>query len=165
MKKLQCALIQAFVVVVLGFVVAFAHNALSVNGINPFRNVADVPVVAGEDPENSDGICIVTLEEFLNCKELGRIIIDARTSEEYIQGHIPGAVLLDYYEMGRYFKEVLPILSPEHEILLYCAGPECEDSELLARELYTLGFKKLMVFKGGFEEWENAGLPVEKGMM
>ena len=44
-----------------------------------------------------------------------------------------------------------------------CAGPECEDSELLARELYTMGYTNLLVFRGGYEAWTEAGLPVETG--
>ena len=45
-------------------------------------------------------------------------------------------------------------------------GPvvDCDDSELLARELYSMGFSRLFVYKGGFEEWENSGMPVEKGI-
>ena len=34
---------------------------------------------------------------------------------------------------------------------------------MLARELYTLGYTKLCVFKGGIEAWTEAGLELEYG--
>jgi rhodanese-related sulfurtransferase len=58
---------------------------------------------------------------------------------------------------------VLACIEPDQEITLYCAGPECEDSELLARELYAMGYTALLLFKGGYEEWIAADLPVETG--
>ena len=72
-------------------------------------------------------------------------------------------MLFDYYDMGTYRDQVLPLLSNEREIMVYCSEATCDDSELLAKELYLLGFTKLLVFKGGFAEWSGAGLPVERG--
>lgn len=169
MKRLKGAILQALAVVVIGAVVAFAHNAIDVNGINPFRKINDVPVVENRVPEEetneTEGIRFVTLGGFRELLEAGRTVIDARTAGEYEEGHVPGAVLLDYYEMGSYLQEVLSGLSMDEEIIFYCAGPECKDSELLARELYMMGFTKLLVFRGGWEEWEAAGLAVERGLM
>jgi len=169
MMRLNGAILQALAVVVIGAVVAFAHNAVNVNGINPFRKINDVPVVEDSVPEEetnkTEGIRFVTLDGFRELLDAGRTVIDARTAVEYEEGHVPGAVLLDYYEMGSYLQAVLPDLSMDEEILFYCGGPECEDSELLARELYMMGFTKLLVFRGGWEEWEAAGLAVESGLM
>jgi rhodanese-related sulfurtransferase len=164
MKRLKHALIQAVVLCLLGFVVAFAHNAFSVNGINPFNRVDEVPVIDGTQGGDRDGIRLVALEDVERLVQHGRVVIDARTADEYDEGHIPGAVLVDYFEMGRYLEKVLPLLSPDEEIVVYCSGEGCEDAELLARELYTLGFERVLVFKGGLEGWVNAGLPIEGGL-
>ena len=91
------------------------------------------------------------------------VLIDARTRPEYEEGHIPGAILIDYYEMGRYLKDLLPTLDPAQRTIVYCYGPDCEDAELLARELYMLGFTDLLVFEGGFEEWVDSGREIEGG--
>lgn len=161
MERLKYAVAQAVAVLILGFIIAFAGNAISVNGMNPFRKLADVPVVNEGADTATDGIRTVGLERMREIVQSGAIVIDARTAEEYEEGHLPAAILVDYYEMGRYLDEVLPRISPEQEITLYCAGPDCEDSELLARELYTMGYTNLLIFKGGYEEWIAAGLPVE----
>ena len=163
MERLKYAAAQAVVVIVIGFVVAFANNAVSVNGINPFRKVADVPLVENSHNAGTESIRIISLERMRGIVESGGLVIDARTPGEYEDGHIPSAVLFDYYEMARYLDDVLPLIVPGEEVVLYCTGPTCEDSELLARELYTMGYTNLLVFSGGFEEWVSAGLPVETG--
>jgi rhodanese-related sulfurtransferase len=161
MEYLKRAAAQAAVILVIGFIIAFAHNAVSVNGINPFRKIADVPVVPEDGGETAAGIKVIGLERMREIVEAGDPVIDARTAAEYVQGHIPGALLLDYYEMGRYFGGVVSHLTKDEVITLYCAGPDCEDSELLAREFYSMGYTNLLVFKGGYAEWLGAGLPVK----
>jgi rhodanese-related sulfurtransferase len=168
--RVKRAIAQAVALVLLGTGAGFIFNAISANGIDPFRKLENVPIIEnGEtsiteiDPDDQDGICFVSLEELQEIIESGFPVIDARTSGEYETGHIPGAILLDYFEMGHYFDSVLPRLSPEDRIGVYCTGPLCDDSEMLAKELYTLGYTKLCVFRGGMEEWVEAGLPVEHG--
>jgi rhodanese-related sulfurtransferase len=161
MNMLKSAIIQALAVAVFGSVIACIFNSVSVNGIDPFRKIADVPVNDGAAAGGDDAIRIVTIEETQAAQARGYLILDARTEGEYIEGHIPGALLFDYYELGRYIQEVLPTISTDQELIIYCAGPDCNDSELLARELYLLGYRNLAVFKGGYEAWIDAGLPIE----
>ena len=163
MKILRNAILQAVAIVVVSVVVGFAFNSFSRNGINPFRVPAKVPVTAGGAQAGAEGIRIIDLEETRRVVESGASVIDARRKDEYDEGHIPGAILFDYYDMGTYRDQVLPLLSNEGEIMVYCSEATCDDSELLAKELYLLGFTKLLIFKGGFAEWSSAGLPVERG--
>ncbi|MCK4236285.1 MAG: rhodanese-like domain-containing protein [Candidatus Krumholzibacteria bacterium] len=164
MNRLKSAILQAVAVAVLGGIVAFAHNAFSVNGIDPFRKVNDVPVIDEPGTEEQEGVRFITLDDVRAHIDQGGLLIDSRTEDEYVEGHIPGAVLVDYFEMGRYLDDVLPTLSQYQVIAIYCAGPDCEDSELLAREFFMMGFTKLLVYRGGIEQWEETGLPVEKGL-
>jgi len=46
------------------------------------------------------------------------IVLDVRTPEEYAQGHLDGAVLLDLN--GGQFAEALPSLDPDAEYVVYC---------------------------------------------
>ena len=164
MNHTRSAIIQLFAIAVVGTVVAFTFNAFSVNGISPLRKTANVPVVEnGEAPPELEAIRLVTLEEFRAFRDGGGIVIDARTREEYESGHVPGAILLDYYEMGYYLDDVLARLAPEVEVAFYCTSYDCEDSELLAREFYLLGYRDLLVYRGGMMEWEDAGLEIERG--
>ena len=74
-----------------------------------------------------------------------------------------GNIFSDYFDFGRYVGDVTPYLSFDEEFAIYCTGPYCDDSELLARELFTLGYKKIVVYKGGIEGWLEAGLLLETG--
>ena len=167
--KIKRAIAQALALALIGAVAGLINNAFSVNGIDPFRSLEDVPVIESteeplaENGDTPDGICFISLEEVVGMLEEGLPVIDARTAHEYESGHIPGAILCDYFEMGHYFETVLPRLDPEQRIGVYCAGPDCDDSEMLARELFTLGYRKLCVFKGGIEEWTEAGMELEHG--
>ncbi len=164
MKMMRYIIPQAVAIVLIGAAAAFTFNGISINGIDPFRKLNDVALLSGETVgADEEGITIVGIEKVQELSDAGGFVIDARTAEEYEEGHIPGAILLDYYEMGRYMDEVLPILSPEDEIIVYCTGPDCEDSEMLARELFILGFKQVAVYTGGMEGWIEAGRPVETG--
>ena len=168
--RIKRAIAQAAALVLLGTAAGLINNSFSVNGIDPFRKLDDVPVYDnGETPltetdsHDHDGICYISLEEFREMIAAGYPVLDSRTSHEYESGHIPGAILCDYFEMGRYFDSVLPRLSVSERIGVYCTGPDCDDSEMLAKELYTMGYTKLCVFRGGIEKWVEAGLELEYG--
>ncbi|MBN2185625.1 MAG: hypothetical protein JW746_09885 [Candidatus Krumholzibacteriota bacterium] len=163
MKRITGAIFQAAAVIVISVAVSFIHNALSSNGIDPFRKIDQVPVVDDSADFGADGIRIITLEKLKEVIDSGGVVIDSRSAAEYRNGHIPGAVLLDYYEFGRQMDNVIPLLDFEEEFAIYCSGPLCEDSSMLARELYTLGYRKILVFKGGVERWEEEGLPLAAG--
>jgi rhodanese-related sulfurtransferase len=162
-KILRNAILQAIAIAAVSVVVGFAFNSFSRNKIDPFRAPANVPVAVDSAQAGAEGIRIVDLEEARRVVESGVSVIDARRKDAYDEGHIPGAMLFDYYDMGTYRDRVLSLLSNEGEIMVYCSEATCDDSELLAKELYLLGFTKLLVFKGGFAEWSGAGLPVERG--
>ena len=81
--------------------------------------------------------------------ESGYIIIDARTQEEYDQGHIPGAILIPEYEIAdRAEKE---LLDKDQLILVYCRSGR--RSKIAAEELVKLGYTNVKEF-GGIIDWE-----------
>jgi rhodanese-related sulfurtransferase len=96
----------------------------------------------------------------------GRLVfVDARNPDDYEEGHIPGAYELDPYHPEKELATVLPICLVAEEVVVYCTGGDCEDSDtaaILLREGGVPG-QKLFVYGGGFTEWEAAHLPVETG--
>ena len=81
--------------------------------------------------------------------ESGYIIIDARTQEEYDQGHIPGAVLIPEYEIADRAENELP--DKNQLILVYCRSGR--RSKIAAEELVKLGYTNVKEF-GGIIDWE-----------
>jgi rhodanese-related sulfurtransferase len=93
------------------------------------------------------------------------IFIDARDDEHYQAGHIPGAYQLDYYHPDKYLATVLPVCQSARQIVVYCAGGDCEDSEMTALMLRDGGVpnEKLFVYSGGMTEWDARKEPIETG--
>ncbi|HSG27472.1 MAG TPA: rhodanese-like domain-containing protein [Candidatus Krumholzibacterium sp.] len=161
MEKLRSGILQALVIGAIAVAVGLAFNALSDNGIDPFRKIDEVPVLDDFQQDMSGGIRMIDIGEFKAMLDGGMTVIDARTKDEYESGHIPGAFHMDYYEFMRYLDQVTPYLGYEEEFAIYCNGPHCEDSEMLARELFALGYRKIAVFRGGIEGWCGAGFSLE----
>ena len=81
--------------------------------------------------------------------ESGYIIIDARTQEEYDQGHIPEAILIPEYEIADRAEKELP--DKDQLILVYCRSGR--RSKIAAEELVKLGYTNVKEF-GGIIDWE-----------
>ena len=81
--------------------------------------------------------------------ESGSIIIDARTQEEYHEGHIPGAILIPEYEIADRAEKELP--NKKQLILVYCRSGR--RSKIAAEELVKLGYTNVKEF-GGIIDWE-----------
>ncbi len=93
------------------------------------------------------------------------VFVDARDEQHYREGHIPGAYEFDPYRPEKYFDAVLPACQAAEQIVVYCNGGDCDDSETAAILLRDIGVpnQKLMVYGGGITEWVSNGLPVEIG--
>ena len=81
--------------------------------------------------------------------ESGYIIIDARTQEEYDEGHIPGAIMIPEYEIADRAEKELP--DKDQLILVYCRSGR--RSKIAAEALVKLGYTNVKEF-GGIIDWE-----------
>lgn len=93
------------------------------------------------------------------------IVVDARDDDHYQAGHIPGAYQLDYYHPDKYLTDVVPACQKAKQVVVYCTGGDCEDSDMTAIMLRDGGIpgEKLFVYGGGMNEWETTGQPEETG--
>jgi len=76
------------------------------------------------------------------------IIIDARTQEEFAQGHIRNAILIPEYEIADRAEKELP--HKNALILVYCRSGR--RSKIAAEELSKLGYTNVKEF-GGIIDW------------
>lgn len=84
------------------------------------------------------------------------VILDVRTPEEFDEGHIAGATMLDFYRPD--FAEQLATLDPDVPYVLYCrSGNRSSQARTLMAEL---GFTTVDDVDGGILAWQSAGLPV-----
>ena len=106
----------------------------------------------GQDIENDQGAVYVniTAEEAMQIMdtEEGYIILDARTQEEYDEGHIPGAIVISHEEITEKAEEVLT--DKDQLILVYCRSGR--RSKIAAEALVELGYTNIKEF-GGIIDW------------
>jgi rhodanese-related sulfurtransferase len=89
------------------------------------------------------------------------LFVDAREPAFFSEGHIPHAINLPREEILQ--SGALAVLADKSRpLIVYCSGVDCDDSKLVARGLLGLGYTKVAVFPGGWEEWVASGSPVEK---
>ena len=76
------------------------------------------------------------------------IIIDARTEEEFAEGHIENAILIPEYEIAERAEKELT--DKEQLILVYCRSGR--RSKIASEELVNLGYTNVKEF-GGIIDW------------
>ena len=90
------------------------------------------------------------------------LFLDARDASEFEAGHIPGAMRLTREDALSEPDRVKELPVRGRPIVAYCDGGECEASLELAQALVGAGYRKVLVYAGGFPEWVAAGYPVER---
>lgn len=88
------------------------------------------------------------------------IFIDARSQEQYNEGHIRGAISIPYENLEKYYETLIKEIPPDKFIIVYCGSRSCQLSMMLAKELIQMGYSNVMVLKGGWKEWKKLNLPV-----
>jgi rhodanese-related sulfurtransferase len=100
---------------------------------------------------------VVTLHEAEEAwRQRSAVFIDARESDFFEEGHIPGAINVPVSQLAH------PTGLPENKsaaLIVYCSGGDCEDSRILAKALAAAGYESISVLAGGWDEWTAAGLP------
>ena len=88
------------------------------------------------------------------------VILDVRKADEFAEGHIKGAVLIDQFQSDfvEQAKAKLPI---DKTIAIYCRSGR--RSANAADKLADIGYKCVNL-KGGILAWKEANLPVVKSM-
>jgi len=88
-------------------------------------------------------------------------LAEALPSRYFAEAHLPGAVNLPHDQVAR----LAPVLLPDTaaEVVVYCASETCRNSDIAAQHLMRLGYERVRVYRGGKQDWIDAGLPVESG--
>ncbi len=153
MKKI---IVEILSILITALVAALIFNQVSGNKTPMFQNYKSTESV--DLKHNIETIDIEVFRYYL--ERGGTIVLDARSGEEYISGHIPGASSFSNNEFYTIFKERGELLQLGNTVIVYCSGPSCEDSHSLALKLAAKGIEDIFVFGGGIEEWIGAGYEI-----
>lgn len=87
------------------------------------------------------------------------VILDVRTQEEFDEGHIDGAVMLDFYRDD--FETELADLDASVPYVVYCGSGNRSGQTIALME--DLEFRTVADVNGGVLAWQTAGLPLTTG--
>jgi rhodanese-related sulfurtransferase/DNA-binding transcriptional ArsR family regulator len=119
------------------------------------RHQAAVPAARdaylGQDPTGE-----ISREELRARVAAGDVVVlDVRPAEEYLAGHIPGALSIPVQELAHRIEE----LPEDTEIVVYCRGEYCVLAYDAVRQLRDRGRRALRL-NDGMLEWRLAELPI-----
>ncbi|MBR0416774.1 MAG: rhodanese-like domain-containing protein [Firmicutes bacterium] len=107
---------------------------------------------AAEEERPEAGFMQISQEEAKSMmeKDDGHVIVDVRRKDEYIEGHIPGAICIPNESITDEMPEKLPDLG--QTILIYCRSGR--RSKEAAAKLAAIGYTDIYEF-GGIIDWDG----------
>ena len=118
------------------------------------------PALAETSPLEVPGAESVSAEQAAALFDEGVVFVDVRKPSDFEAGRVPGAVHLDL--KSNFSAETLAAaVAKDQPVVIYCNGGSCMRSSEACAKAVEWGFTKVYYFRGGYPEWESAGLPVE----
>ncbi len=171
MKQLPTLLKNVLTLIALASILGISSQAVLPNGIALTTEVTMLVTDSSEvavpsisinpsgDVESASNIALQGV--YFAWQNNTALILDARSPEEYAEGHIKNAISLpvqDFMDSLAYLEN----LDFDGPIITYCDGEDCNASIDLASNLVMMGFSKVSFFFGGWQEWKDAGYPIEE---
>ena len=113
------------------------------------------------DVNSENQVVNIDHEKFSNLTETNSgVILDVRTKEETLNGHLLNASFIDFYDAD--FAEKASWIKKGQPIYVYChaGGRSAKAAEILI----GLGFNEVYNLVGGYSNWSNSGYPIKKGL-
>ncbi len=106
---------------------------------------------------------LISTEEVKNSLDNPAIfIIDARADEAFNNGHISGALNVPYDRFTDFYDFLLVTIPMEATtVICYCWSPTCDFSDQLAQELRFMGYTNVLIYREGWDAWQEAGYSSE----
>ena len=87
-------------------------------------------------------------------------VLDLRTQKEFEKGHIIDAINISIDQASEHFDELKKY--KKNGVIFCCASGSVSIKR--ARKLMNEGYEKVFSLKGGILSWQNANLPLIKGL-
>lgn len=86
------------------------------------------------------------------------MIVDVRSEDEFLAGHLPNARLIPHTQIGDYVEGLSA--QKDETVVLYCQSGK--RAGMAADVLEKAGFKKITILDGSYQAWTAAGNKVVK---
>ena len=114
-------------------------------------------------PASIDGTTLVNADQLIELVESNDdlVVVDSRKVSDFEKGHIPDSINLPNTETNSdSLAQLLP--SKASPVLFYCNGAKCGRSVEACQIAVAEGYTKVYWFRGGIQEWEAKGYPVDR---
>jgi rhodanese-related sulfurtransferase len=132
---------------------SYAEDSAILNGSNE---------ISSSDAEAAKEAKTINLTQAKKLYDRDVLFIDARAPEDFEAAHIKDAMNIPFDNFDEY-KHLLDFVDKYETIITYCGGTDCDLSILLGNTLFEMGYKQTYIFFGGWNDWIEAGYPVEQG--
>lgn len=88
------------------------------------------------------------------------VLLDVREADEYINGHIPGAIHIPRGLLEFKLSNDPDLSTRSLNIVVYCKNSG--RAALASKVLHEMGYLHVQSIAGGFDAWAEAGNPVAK---
>ena len=136
---------------------ALVTNSLRPSGLR----LIDTGIPIMQPAEANNPIRAIPLDKAIEkYKRWETLFVDARSYEDYMAGHIKGALNLPDYQFDEWIDDFLSRTDTDIEIITYCDGEDCSLGHNVAEKLYQLGFERVSYLVNGLTKWQESALPV-----
>ena len=91
----------------------------------------------------------VTLEQMENMVSKGAVLVDVRSPQEYVEGHLDNSILIPEYELKSSALNMLP--NKDETIIVYCSSGT--RSKKAQRKLEKMGYKNVYNVYNGIQNF------------
>lgn len=184
-REIESLMLKHFLIIgAIALVVGLVHGGLSERGFNmpkkakegppppiikpdPEKEIEPQPTPEEivldtektEEPDSEESFPVELLYEYWSNNLAA--IVDARSEEEFAEGHIPMAIHLPLEGFDNGIPESILALSTDYSIIVYCGGGDCHASEAVGSLLTDYGYTNVFIFEQGYSAWIESGYPVE----
>lgn len=156
---------EVSIITAISVIAAFGVNYFSPNGIalvGQWDVSRGVVSAVGKNDVVMDELEIGDITHAKALYDTGQVLfVDARSSEDFNDGHIKGAVSLPVGQYDRQIDGFLDLYDLDRPIVTYCSGRTCQDSHHLAQLLMERGYMNISVMIDGFPGWDAEGYPID----
>lgn len=115
------------------------------------KQLVEVQRLKTEILQHHESMEPIAMEELMERMKKGEVLLlDVRSEDEYVMGHIPGAISIPIEELEKHLTS-LPV---NKEIVAYCRGPYCLMSAQAVEILKSNGIKASRL-EEGVHEWKR----------
>lgn len=108
------------------------------------------PVALSQESTTINEVLTVSEVQDVLAENQEILLLDVRTQEEYVEGHLPHAKNIDF--LSDDFQQKVADLPRDEAVYLYCRSGN--RSAKAVSLLQSMGFKEIYDLEGGYQAWE-----------